>query len=96
MILAIILVVVINDYKGDHRRGICIALFAVMIGIGIIMIPVNVIAQQIYARVWGASHLAALASIGNAINLWTAPLQLVALPFYYVALGRYGISKKED
>lgn len=96
MILAIILVVVINDYKGDHRRGICIALFAVMIGIEILMIPVNIIAQQIYARVWGTNHIAVFASLGSALNLWTAPLQLVALPFYYVALGRYGISKKED
>lgn len=96
MILSIILVVIIKDYQGDRRRGICIALFATMIGIGIIMLPVNLITQQIYARVWGADHLAVFASVGNALNLWTAPLQLAAAPFYYVALGRYGISKKED
>ncbi|MCR4618839.1 MAG: hypothetical protein K5669_11730 [Lachnospiraceae bacterium] len=96
LILYAIFFYVINNYSGDRRRGIGIAFFSIAVGISVITFPITTLVQYTYATFMGSEYLAAVSILTSNISLYTFVLSASAAPFYFIAVGRYGISKKED
>ncbi len=92
--LAIVIVFVyqIFNYKGNNRRVIGIVLFALMVGISVMMIPFNILLNYYYGMFHGAVYIAKYGVVNNAVSIFTSVATLGGSPLFFVALGRFGIT----
>lgn len=87
---------VIFNYSGNHRRPVSIVLMALELGIMGLSYPINTIYSHIIGRISGTSYLAAFSAVNSMLGLGSALFGFVAAPMFFIACGRYGISKRED
>ena len=87
---------VIFNYRGNHRRPVSIVLMAIQLGISGLSYPINTIYLHIIGRISGASYLAAHSAVNGMLSIGTAIFGFAAAPMFFIACGRYGISKKDD
>ena len=87
---------VIFYYTGDRRRPVSIALMAVNLALAGLSYPVNIFYTQLIARVKGAAYIAAYSGVSSMLGFSVAFFGFVAAPMFFIACGRYGISKKDD
>ena len=92
LIIVIIFTYLVFNYQGNKRRVIGIVLFALMVGISIMMIPINFFANYFYGMFYGTMYLAKYGVVNNAVSIFTSVATLGGSPLFFVALGRFGIT----
>ena len=94
--VACVFVYLVFKYEGDRRRMIGIIMFAVMIGIGVFFMPVQLVTNSVLIRINGAEYVAKYSSVTTMVSAVTSVFSLGASHLYFVAVGRYGITPKSE
>ena len=92
LIFQVIIVLTMQTYEGESRRGIGITLTVVYCLLSILMPYISIIANMFASRS-GVEYLAAQSSVGTSVSLFTSPFTTVSMALTLIAIGRYGISK---
>ena len=96
MVIHIVFVWMIYNYTGEKRRVAGIVLMALMLGIMATSYPVNYFYNIYVGRVRGTEYIAASSAVTSMMNLATAFAGFGSVPLFFLACGRYGVSKREE
>ena len=95
LVLYIIFVYLIFSNKEMRRRPVCIALMAINLGIIGMAFPVSYASTFIISRFYGTSHIVVASSVQSMLSIVNAAFGFAAAPLFFIACGRYGVSKKQ-
>ena len=96
MAMFIVFFLVMHSYKGSERRVVGLIFIIIYCVINVAMPFIEIPATQFVANTQGEYGVAALASLKNYIGLFTSPFVIVSTVLLFIAIGRYGIIKKEN
>lgn len=94
--LLIAFYLIMHKYKGSEKRVIGIVFIIIYCVINVILPYALNTESQSYALLYGENVLAALGTLRTYINIFTHPFTTVSIVFVLIAIGRYGIIKKEN
>lgn len=95
-IMYISFMLVMHIYKGESRRLAGILMIVVYAVIHVAMPFIKIAATSIIATLQGAELLSAFNVLETFIGLTTSPFTTVSVIFVFIAIGRYGITKRID
>ena len=87
---------VMLTYKGSERRVVGIVMIVVYCVTNAAMPYIEIPVNQVIAGFQGADGVSASASLKNFISISTSLFVIVSTVFVLIAIGRYGIIKKEN
>lgn len=79
-----------------NRKDLGILFTVIIIGLTYLSMIARVINTVIVGRTMGTAELAKLSSLSNALAMFTSVFSAIATAFFFVAVGRFGISSKES
>ncbi|MCR5283327.1 MAG: hypothetical protein K6E18_08150 [Lachnospiraceae bacterium] len=93
LIFQVIIVLTMQTYEGESRRGVGIILTIVYCLCSVLMPYISIVAN-VFASREGVEYVAAQSTLGSSVSLFTSPFSTVATALTLIAIGRYGISKE--
>ncbi len=83
-------------YKGERRRTVSVIFISVLIICTAVSPYITLLTANITAHADGPEYYAASAALTAAISYCISPFSTIATALYFIACGRYGISKSEE
>ncbi|MBQ9482965.1 MAG: hypothetical protein IJU82_02135 [Ruminiclostridium sp.] len=96
MAMFIAFYLVMLTYKGSERRVVGIVMIVVYCVTNAAMPYIEIPVNQVIAGFQGADGVSASATLKNFISISTSLFVIVSTVFVLIAIGRYGIIKKEN
>ena len=96
LVIFIVFVYMIFNYTGDRRRVAGIVLMAITLGLMAMSYPLGQLYHIIVGRLAGTEYLAMESSVQSISAMISYFTGFGASPLFFVACGRYGISKKSQ
>ena len=96
IIMLITFYMVMQKYNGPEKRIVGIIMIVVFCVINIVQPYIRIAEAQAYANFSGEKGLAALSTLESFISMFTQPFTIVSTVFVMIAIGRYGIIKREN
>lgn len=96
LVIYIVFVYMVFNYAGDRRRVAGIVLMAISLGLMALSYPVNYVYSIIVGHTKGAEYIAVQSAVQGMSSALTFFTGFGASPLFFVACGRYGISKKSQ
>lgn len=96
IIMLIVFYLIMLRYKGSEKRVIGIIMIIAYCIINVVQPYVGIAEKQFYAGLFGAEGLTALATLESFIAMLTQPFTLVSTVSVMIAIGRFGIIKREN
>lgn len=96
IIMLITFYMVMQKYNGPEKRIVGIIMIVIFCVINVIQPYIRIAEAQAYANLSGEKGLAALSTLESFISMFTQPFTIVSTVFVMIAIGRYGIIKREN
>jgi hypothetical protein len=96
IIMLITFYMVMQKYNGPEKRIVGIIMIVIFCVINVVQPYIRIAETQAYASFSGEKGLSALTTLESFIAMFTQPFTLVSTVFVMIAIGRYGIIKREN
>ena len=95
-IMLIAFYLIMLKYKGTEKRIVGIVMIVIFCVINIVQPYIGIVEKKFFSDLFGAEGLSALTTLESFISIFTHPFTLVSTVFVIIAIGRYGIIKREN
>lgn len=96
LLMLIVFYLIMSTYKGESRRVVEVIMFIVYVIMNAITGVAGGYLGSIFSGRKGQDYLIAYSGMSSAIQIFTSPFNAVAAILVVVAIGRYGVSKRNN